>query len=117
MNYKKQISKLKKELKKYENTLEYARKACVHCAATAIRRGTENRQLRAGFKSILVQIVLTYGRAVVDPDTGKEIGKRLTVPFFHVDECLQSYELHFCADSLTETHSVSVCPRQKKESA
>lgn len=42
MNYKKQISKLKKELKKYENTLEYARKACVHCAATAIRRGTEN---------------------------------------------------------------------------
>lgn len=35
-----------------------------------------------------------YGEAAIDPDTGEEIGKRLTLPPVEVSELLKRYEVH-----------------------
>lgn len=64
--------------------------------------------LSAAIDAILTQTALTYGEDAVDPDTGKIIGKRLTLPEVDIKALREKYEVHARKDGVTKEYIIGV---------
>lgn len=59
-------------------------------------------------EAIQIQTALTYGESALDPDTGEELGKRLTLPHFDARELVRKYKAHTRRGAETGTYVIGV---------
>nr|DAP75356.1 MAG TPA: hypothetical protein [Caudoviricetes sp.] len=95
MTNKQKIAELETKLRRYEKRTGDLQKLNAKLAAQVVG----STQIGKAVDAILIQTALTYGEAAIDPDTGEEIGKRLTLPPVDVSELLKRYEVHARRDS------------------
>lgn len=95
MTNKQKIAELEKKLRRYEKKIEDMKKINAKLSAQVVG----SAQISNAVDAIVIQTALTYGETATDPDTGEEIGKRLTLPPVKVSELLKRYEVHARRDS------------------
>lgn len=95
MTNKQKTAELEKKLRRYEKKIEDMQKINAKLSAQVVG----SAQVSNAVDAIVIQTALTYGEAAIDPDTGEEIGKRLTLPPVEVSELLKRYEVHARRDS------------------
>lgn len=95
MTNKQKIAELETKLRRYEKKIEDMQKINAKLSVQVVG----STQIGKAVDAILIQTALTYGEAAIDPDTGEEIGKRLTLPPVEVSELLKRYEVHARRDS------------------
>lgn len=96
--YQKKVSDQYKELCKLRGELEAA--------------NIGNQQTQAAVDAVLTATVIQHGEIAKDPDTGKEIGWRLSVPLFAVDDMRRKYEIHARRDMEKQTYVLGVALRE-----
>ncbi len=109
------IKRLEKELGRYQ------KKAADQAKEEARLRGlleTAQKgvvQTNRAVDAILAQTAITCGEAVTDEETGKEIGWRLSVPLFRIDDILGKYEVRSRRDAEAGMYRIGVAPRETEE--
>lgn len=76
-----------------------------------------NSEAQKAMDAILAQTALTYGEAVTEDGTGKELGHRLRLPMFRVADIITGYEIHARRDEETMEYIIGVVPRETVEEA
>lgn len=95
MTNKQKIAELETKLRRYEKRTGDLQKLNAKLSVQVVG----STQIGKAVDAILIQTALTYGETATDPDTGEEIGKRLTLPPVKVSELLKRYEVHARRDS------------------
>ena len=94
MTNKQKIAELETKLRRYEKRFGDLQKLNAKLSVQVVG----STQIGKAVDAILIQTALTYGEAAIDPDTGEEIGKRLTLPPVEVSERLKGYEVQAAKD-------------------
>lgn len=84
------IKRLEHELGRYEKKVGDLMKVNAQLAKRA--QGVE--EISMATDALLARLALAYGETATDPDTGKEIGKRLVLESFDVRDTYREYEAH-----------------------
>ncbi len=99
--YQKKVADQAKEEARLRGLLETAQKGVV--------------QINRAMDAILAQTAITCGEIVTDEETGKEIGRRLSIPLFSTCDILRKYEVRARRDAEAGMYTVGVVPREATE--
>lgn len=111
MTNKQKLGEMEKELGRW-------RKHCDDLARqnAALVAERERVRLCSGMlDAVLIRTALSYGEDAVDPDNGKIIGKRLTLPRIDIGALMEKYELHARKDGKTGEYIIGVGLRDDPE--
>lgn len=84
------IKRLEHELGRYEKKVGDLMKVNAQLA----KRAQGVKEISMATDALLARLALAYGETATDPDTGKEIGKRLALDAFDVLDTYREYEVH-----------------------
>lgn len=111
MTNKQRLAELEKELGRWRKHCEDLTKR-----NTALMAERESVRLCSGMlDAVLIQTALVYGVDAVDPDSGRAIGKRLTLPRIDIRALMERYELHARKDGETGEYIIGVGLRDDPE--
>ena len=104
-NLEKELGRYRKKVADQEKMVQMLRKnlEAMHAGSTEIQRGVD---------AILGQTALTYGVSARDEESGDELGYRLEIPMFSVDEVLARYEVRARRDTEKDLYIIGVVPRE-----
>lgn len=111
MTNRQKLGELEKELGRW-------RKHCEDLAKGNAKLVAEREKVRlcsASLDAVMIQTALAYGEDAVDPDSGKVIGKRLTLPKIDIKALMTQYELHARKDAETGAYIIGVGLRDDPE--
>lgn len=105
------IKRLNHELGRYQKkVLDQAKELeALRRSLEAANHGSQETQMLVD--ALLTCITLAYGEEAKDPDNGEQIGHRLTVPVFSVEEVRSKYEIHARRDEKNGTYILGVIER------
>lgn len=111
------IKRLEKEIGRYQKKVSDQAKE-----EARLRRLLETAEVGAiqthqAVDAILAQTALTFGEVVKDEETGEELGHRLTVPAFKVEDILGKYQVHTRRDEESGAYIIGVVPRDGETEA
>ena len=105
------IKRLEHEIGRYRKKVADQSKVETRMRAMLEDAGAGAVQTHKAVDAILAQTAVTYGERVLDEETGAEIGRRLTIPLFDVDDVLGKYEVRTRRDETDGTYVVGVVQR------
>lgn len=111
------IKRLEHELGRYQKKVADQAKENEAMRSRLLQAYAGNSEAQKAMDAILAQTALTYGEAVTEDGTGKELGHRLRLPMFRVADIITGYEIHARRDEETMEYIIGVVPRETVEEA
>lgn len=110
------IKGLEKELGRYRKKVADQQKENDALKKRMIQAMEGSAETNRAVDAILAQVALKYGEKARDEETGDELGWRLSLPMFSVDEMMAQYEVRTRRDETTQEYIVGVMERGQKKS-
>lgn len=111
------IKRLEHELGRYQKKVADQAKENEAMRSRLLQAYAGNSEAQKAMDAILAQTALTYGEAVTEDGTGKELGHWLRLPMFRVADIITGYEIHARRDEETMEYIIGVVPRGTVEEA
>lgn len=109
------IKGLEKELGRYRKKVADQQKENDALKKRMIQAMEGSAETNRAVDAILAQVALKYGEKARDEETGDELGWRLSLPMFSVDEMMAQYEVRTRRDETTQEYIVGVMERAPKK--
>ena len=108
------IKRLENELGRYQKKVSDQEKVIrkLHGALAEADKG--NRETQMLVDAVLTAAVIRLGETAKDPDTGEDIGWRLSLPQFSVREMREKYEIHARRDKEAGEYILGVAERKEQ---
>ncbi|MBD5161436.1 MAG: hypothetical protein HDT14_05365 [Oscillibacter sp.] len=107
------IKALEKELGRYRKKVVDQSKVIKDLEEKAGNAIEANMEIHRAVDAILAQVAIKYGERARDDETGEEIGCRVVVPAFSVDDTLRQYEVRTRKDEAAGEYIVGVMERRE----
>lgn len=107
------IRELEKELGRYRKKVADQNKAIGDLEKRLEGAAAANIEVHKAIDAILAQAAVRYGERVRDDETGEEVGWRMVVPVFSVDDTLGQYEVRTRKDEAAGEYIVGVMERRE----
>ncbi len=105
------IKALEKELGRYKKKVADQSKTIRDLEKWAENAVEANMEIHKAVDAILARVAVGYGERAVDDETGEEIGWRMVVPAFSVDETLKQFGVRTRKDEAAGVYIVGVMER------
>lgn len=109
---KNKIKALEMELGRYRKKVADQEKIIRKLARMEDNAVKANIEAHMAVDAILAQVAVKYGERAKDDETGEEIGYRMVVPVFSVDDTLKQFEVRTRKDEAAGEYTVGVMERQ-----
>lgn len=110
---KNKIKVLEKELGRYRKKVADQEKVIRKLARMEDNAVKANVEAHKAVDAILAQVAVKYGERARDDETGEEIGYRMVVPAFSVDDTLREFEVRTRKDETAGEYIVGVMERRE----
>lgn len=110
------IKRLEKEIGRYQKKVADQTKVEKRLRAALEEAHAGSIQANKAVDAILAQTAITYGEKVFDEETGAEIGRRLTVQMFDIEDVLGKYEVRARRDENADAYVIGVVQRDAEDS-